>query len=350
MKQADINKKILNTAVIGLGRAGWQMHIPDIIRHDGFDLIAVVDLLQERLDEARNEFGVKGYLNCEMLFKNEKPDLVVIASPTHFHADQAIAAFEQGADVLCDKPMAPSLAEADRMIQAMKKHNRKLMVYQPHRAYVDTVALRSILNSDLIGSVFMIKRAWTRYRIRVDWQAFRKYGGGELINSGTHFIDQLLYLSKSPLKKLTCSLRKIISQGDAEDVVKIVMETENRMILDLDINFATVIPITPFQVFGERGTIIWDEDQQAWQVRFYRKEEFSGIELQNTLAAKDRSYCDDQDIPWQEKTFPVSDFQPIDYYDKCYEYFALDKEPFVPVTESREIMRIIEACQKDAAI
>ena len=76
------------------------------------------------------------------------------------------------------------------------------------------------------------------------------------MNSGAHFIDQLLYLSGSPVKKQTCSLKKIISRGDAEDVAKIVMETENGMILDLDINFAAAIPITPFQVFGDRGSIL----------------------------------------------------------------------------------------------
>ncbi len=248
MNKSSSKHKKLRTAVIGLGRAGWQMHIPEILRHEGFELIAVVDPLSERTEEARKEFNVKGYSDCKALFEHERLDLVVIVSPTHFHVEQTIASFKNGVDVLCDKPMAPNLDEADRMIRAMKKYGRKMMVYQPHRAYVDTIALQSILKKNIIGPVFMIKRAWSWYRFRVDWQAFKKYGGGELNNSGAHFIDQLLYLSGSRLKKLYCSTRKIISRGDAEDMAKIVMETENGMILDLDINFAAAIPITPFQV------------------------------------------------------------------------------------------------------
>lgn len=337
--------KILRTVVIGLGRAGWQMHIPQIIQHEKFDLVAVVDPLKERLKEAEKKYSVKGYTDYRMLLNAEKPELVVIASPTHFHVEQAVTAFKYGADVFCDKPMAPSLKEADRMIRSMNEHNRKLMIYQPHRSYVETVALKEILARDLIGQVYMIKRAWTRYRFRVDWQALRKYGGGELSNSGAHFIDQLLYLSGSSLKNISCYLRQVISRGDAEDVAKIVMETANGVILDLDINMAAALPITPWQILGERGSILWDEDQQAWWVRFYKQEDFSGIELQNSLAAEDRSYCDDQDIHWQENTFPVSDYKPIDFYEKCYEYFALNKDPFIPVTESREIMRIIETCR-----
>ncbi len=338
--------KKLNTVVIGLGRAGWQMHIPEILRNPNYNLIAVVDPLQDRLDEAQTNFDVRGYCDCESLFKSEKPDLVVIASPTHFHVEQAEMAFKNGVDVFCDKPMAPSLKDADRMIESMKRWGRKLIIYQPHRTYVDAVALKDIIEKNIIGSIYMIKRAWTRYRIRVDWQAFLKYGGGELSNSGAHFIDQLLYLACSPMKKITSFVRKIASRGDAEDMAKIVMETENGMILDLDINMAAAIPISPWQVLGERGSIIWDEEKKGWWVRYYNKEEFSGIDLQNNLAADNRSYCDDQDIPWKESFFPISDFESIDYYEKCYEYFALDKEPFVPVTDSREVMRIIESCKQ----
>ena len=100
--------KILKTAVIGLGRAGWQIHIPQILPNNHFELVAVVDPLSERLAEAEREFKVKGYHDCESLFENEEIDLVVIASPTHFHKDQTILSLENGSDVLCDKPMACS--------------------------------------------------------------------------------------------------------------------------------------------------------------------------------------------------------------------------------------------------
>ncbi len=338
-------KKLL-TAVLGLGRSGWYMHIPQIKENEKYELAAVVDPLQERLNEAEKEFDVKGYKECKSLFENEKLDLVVIVSPTHFHFGQIISAFENGVDVLCDKPITCSLEETDSVIEAMKKFNRKLMVYMPHRTYVDTVALQEILKKDLIGPVFMMKRGWTMYRIREDWQAYRKYGGGELSNSGAHFIDQLLYLSGSTLKSMHCIMRKIISLGDAEDVVKLIMETKNDMILDLDINFATAYKFVPIQVIGRRGSLILNEEEKAWYARYYKEDEFEGIKPQNSLAARDRSYNDDQNIPWHEEKFPLSDFQAIKYYDKCYEYFVLNEKPFVTIEETREIMRIIDECRK----
>ena len=142
---------ILKTAVIGLGRIGWQFHIPNIVQHDGFELVAVVDPLEERRAEARQVWGdgraLQAYADHGALFEANATgacdlDLVVIASPTPFHAEQAIAAFAQGIDVFCDKPLAPTLEQADAILASARAHDRKLMVYQPHRARVEVVALR----------------------------------------------------------------------------------------------------------------------------------------------------------------------------------------------------------------
>jgi predicted dehydrogenase len=342
--------KILRTAVIGLGRIGWRFHVPNVAQHDGFHLVAVVDPLQERLDEAKSEFDAKGYKSIEHLWDAEELDLVVIASPTHFHLEHAIAAFEHGCNVFCDKPMASSLADADCIIASMKEHDRKFMIYQPHRVRSETVALRAILSKNLIGDVYMIKRSVTGYDRRNDWQAFRKYGGGMLNNYGAHYIDQSLYISGSSARRISCSLRTIASMGDADDVVKAVIETESGVILDIDINMAAAYSFPSWQVLGKYGSLMLDEKERAWKARFFHPDELAMLEAQDKLAAEDRRYGSGEKIPWKEEVFPLSDFQPIDFYQKCYQYFALDEEPFVPVEETREVMRVLDTCRKDAGM
>ena len=341
--------RVLRTAVIGAGRIGWAFHIPQIFDHDGFELVAVVDPLQERLDEVKAKFGVTGYPDYNELLDSEELDLVVIASPTPFHADQAIMAFQHGCDVFCDKPMAASLAQADRMIAATEAHGRKLMVYQPHRGRADMVALQEILRQGLIGPVYMIKCALTGYSRRNDWQALQRYGGGMLNNYGAHQIDKLLSLSGSRARRVSCTLRVVASLGDADDVVKVVIETENGTILDLDINMASAHPMPPWHILGKQGSILFDAEQQAWQVRYFRPEELEDIALHQELAAPKRRYGSGETIPWREKTFPLDEVQPIDYYQECYSYFALDGEPFVPVAETRELVRVLDACRKNAS-
>ena len=237
--------KVLRTGVVGLGRVGWQVHVPQVDAHEGFAFVAAVDPLEERRQEAVERYGAHGYGSYEEMLAQEALDLVVIASPTPYHAEQAIAAFERGCDVFCDKPVAPTLAETDRMIDAMRAHGRKLMVYQPHRARAETVALQAILAQGWIGPVYMIKIARTSYMRRNDWQAFRQYGGGMLNNYGAHYIDLLLHLSGSRATHVSCATRAVATLGDAEDVVKAVIETESGTILDLDINMASAHGMRP---------------------------------------------------------------------------------------------------------
>lgn len=340
--------KRLRTIVAGLGRVGWEYHVPQIMRHDGFDLVAVVDPLDDRRAEALSKYDVKGYAEYVPALESEKPDLVVIASPTQFHAAQAIAAFERGVDVYCDKPVAADLVETDSMIASANHHGRRFMVYQPHRATAEVVALKAILAQDLIGPVYMMKRACSNFVRRNDWQAQRRHAGGMLNNFGAHYVDQLLYVNDYAARKVSCQLRTIASLGDADDVVKAVIETMSSVILDVDVNMAAAQPLPPWQVLGRRGSAVLDMQARAWKVRYCREEDFPEVHLQQSLAAEGRRYAPQGAIPWQEAEFPLGDYAPVDFYQECYNYFALDKAPFVPLSQTRELMRVLDLCRKDS--
>ena len=338
----------LRAALIGLGRIGWQFHLPELARHEGFEPAAVVDPLQERLDEARGKYGVAGYRDHRPMLRAVKPDLVVIASPTPFHAEQAIDAFEAGSDVFCDKPLATSLQEADRMIQAAQSRGRKLMAYQPHRGHSVCVALMDVLGRDLIGPVYMVKAASARWRRRNDWQAWRRYGGGMLYNYGAHMIDQLLYITGSRARRVSCSLRTVASLGDADDVVKAVIETDTGVILDMDINQASAWPLPAWCVLGRRGGIVYDPKAKQLHVRYLPEGEMPELELQEGLAAEGRIYQVGEIKDWREEVVPLANHKEIDFYQKCYDYFAMDAEPFVKIEETRELMRVLEECLRSA--
>ncbi len=340
--------KKLKTAVVGLGRIGWQFHLPGIREHEGFEATAVVDPLADRRDEAKKEFGARGYATLEDLFRAEQLDLVVIASPTTFHPDQAIAAMEHGIDVFCDKPIAPNLAEADRMIAAMGRTGRKLMMYQPHRVTPETQAARQIIDGGLIGSLYMIKMGIGWFVRRNDWQALRNNAGGMLNNYGAHFIDKMLFLTRGKAKRVCGQMRRIASRGDADDVVKAVIETESGVLLDLDIVMASAFPLNPCLLLGTRGSAQFDAEKKAFRVRYFKEEELSALDLNTALAAKGRLYDNQDQIPWRDEEVPVASFAPVRYYDFCYDHFALGKPPFVPIEETREVMRIMAECRASA--
>ena len=345
----NTKKKILKIALIGLGRIGWQTHIPEILKHDNFELTAVVDPLEERLREARDTFKIKKlYQNTDALFANESPDLTVIASPTKFHHSQTLQAFANGSDVFCDKPAAMSLAEIDDMIGSMHKYQRKLMVFQPHRTHATTQALRDILADDLIGRVFMVKHSVMNYTRRSDWQAYRKNGGGMLYNYGAHYIDQLLHLLQTRCRSVYCRVSSILSAGDADDVVKALINTENGVLLDLDINMACTQNISPWLICGTLGSVVYDEEKSTWKVKYCLQGDLPLLKAESQLAATNRMYTNGEKIPWRKKYYHQAEYKRLDYYRKCYEYFALDKPAFVPIEETREVMRVLEMCQQSS--
>ena len=342
----------LRTAVVGLGRIGWQYHIPQILSHDGFSLEGVVDLDQNRLDEAREQYGVQGFQELSQMLDCIHPELTVIASPTHLHRDHAVLAMEKGSDVFLDKPMARDLREAEEIAAAMERTGRRLMVYQPHRGVPEVAVLRRILNKGILGRIYMFKRAATNYCRRSDWQAMKKFGGGMLNNYGAHYIDQLFYLTGSCRpQSLYCYTDKIATLGDADDVVKAVIRTDAGVLLDLDINMASAQEMTPWMVLGSHGSVQLETDGDGG--RFFRAkycipEELSELTLSEDTAAKDRLYNSDQPIPWHVEDFPVTQEDQVSFYDKCYSYFALDEAPFVPVQETLQLMDTIRLCRESA--
>lgn len=342
--------KVLRTAVVGLGRIGWQYHIPSIRANPGFRLVAVVDPLEDRRAEASREFGVEAHSDVASMLEAARPDLVVLASPSHVHADQALFAMRQGANVFCDKPMAATLADADRMVDGMRATGRKLMIYQPHRCTPEALALKAFLARGLIGPVFLVQRSGGWYTRRNDWQAFRKYGGGMLNNSGSHYIDWMLDVVRSPVRRVTAHMKAIATLGDAEDVVKIVMETADGTTLDLTINMATAAPDHLFQVHGQHGSVWLEADRKTLRARYYDPAEAAFRGADDGLAARDRKYGNPEDaqIVWKDESINVADYPALDYYAKAYEYFVLGMAPYVPIEESREVIRLLDQCRRDA--
>jgi predicted dehydrogenase len=346
VSQNRLRVEVLNTAVIGLGRIGWLFHLPAIVRHPGFTLAAAVDPLEARRREAEQAYGVVTYQSVNALLASSHPDLVVVASPTGFHKEHTVQSLRAGCNVFCDKPIATSVAETDVMIAESERTGKKLMVYQPHRVVSEILALQAILDRDLLGTVYMIKRGWSGYDRRNDWQALRVNGGGMLNNYGAHMLDQMLYLTRSTAQRVSCVLRSVITAGDADDVVKILLETRSGIVCDLDINMAAAQPFPQWQVLGSHGSATLDASNTMWNLRYRTGE--PGAVLNTGLAAEQRKYGSGEEIEWKEQSVFLTDFPPLDFYDKCFDYFSSDKPPFVPVHETREVMRCIEECRARA--
>lgn len=344
-KDSADESKIVTCAIVGLGRISWNYHIPAILADKKFSLECVVDPDPRRLEEAAETFGVKHvFRDCRELVEKHPVDLAVIASPTLFHCEQTIGFLEHGIDVFCDKPIAVNTTEAAMMSEAAGRNGRRLMVYQPHRLRSETLTARAIIDSGKLGRIYMIHRSCDSFVRRNDWQAQAKYGGGMLLNYGAHFIDQLLYLGKEKCVDARCIVRTIVSAGDSEDFVTAALTGENGMVYRLNINMAAPIPESPFAIYGTRGSAFWEGNE--WRLKYCPV--MPDLKLQGALAAEGRQYASEHLEFVEEKVAPEPD-QSGTQYRKCYDYFGSGGAPFVPLSETLEVMRIIDLCRQDSS-
>ncbi len=338
--------KKLNIAIAGLGRAGWSKHFNDLKEAPDFQLVAVIDPLPERLEEAAALSGCRTYTTTGAFWRKERPDVLVVATPTRFHERHARKALREGCHVILEKPMTTTLKSADRIVDEAQRHGRRVLVYQPHRLSAETQILKGILNIGILGPVYLIRRCLTRYVRRNDWQSLRKHGGGMLNNYGAHYIDQLLYLSDAtPVADIRCNLWAVATRGDADDVVKVWLKTEGNQLLDLEINHAAALPHSPWHICGRDGTLVQSEN--AFHIRYYDPDRAPELEVFDG-AAPGRSYDNRDRLPWQEKTVAIRPDAQLDFYTNIYETFARNAEPHVKTHESRELIRVIEQCRKRA--
>ena len=336
----------LRVAIAGLGRAGWSIHFNALKDAPDFRLVAVVDPLPERLDEAAARSGCRTYRTPGAFWKKERPDVLVVATPTRLHERHARRALREGCHVILEKPMTTTLKSADRIIEEAERNGRRALVYQPHRLAAETQTLKGILDSGILGPVFLIRRMLTRYVRRSDWQSLRKHGGGMLNNYGAHYIDQLLYLSDgTSVVDTQCNLWAAATRGDADDVVKVWLRTRRNQLLDLEINQAAALPLPPWHVCGRYGTLVQSED--TFHIRYYDPEQAPELEVFEG-AAPGRSYDNKDRLPWREETVPIRSVARLDFYANVHETLTGNAAPHIETHESRELIRVIEQCRKRA--
>lgn len=340
------NKHTLRCAVVGLGRISWGYHLPQICAAKDFLPVAVVDPDQNRLNEAKEKFHVEGlYTDLETMLKEVKPDLTVIASPTLFHKDQTVLALQHGSDVFCDKPVAMNLEDTRIMFETAQKLGRKLMVYQPHRVTAEMRTAQSILDSGKLGTVYQIERHVSNFVRRNDWQAFVENGGGMLFNYGAHYIDQLLSLVHDTTLRAKCELRRILSVGNADDVVNILLTTTKGITFVIDINQAVTCPMPTWRICGSLGTAICEGD--VWRMKYCLPDALPEIRADQNFATAGRRYPG-EDIPWITEEVPEVPVETAEYYRHCSAFFLRGEPPFVKAEETLELMRTIQLCREDA--
>ncbi|MEQ1797222.1 MAG: Gfo/Idh/MocA family oxidoreductase [Lacibacter sp.] len=187
--------KPINFLLIGCGTIG-ERHA--LLAKEKGNLLAVCDIDSSRAKKFSKQFACYGYTSITDMLKAETAaDALLVCTPNGLHAEHSIKGMQAGLHVLCEKPMALSIADAKKMIAVSKKKNKHLLIVKQNRLNPPVAAVKQLLNKNKLGTVYTIQINcfWNRgisYYKQSNWRGTKKMDGGVLYTQFSHFID-LLY-------------------------------------------------------------------------------------------------------------------------------------------------------------
>ncbi len=146
-----MSKKKLGVAVAGLGFVGGQAHVPAFRKIPGAELVALIDVIEEKVKKVAAKYNVKYYLDYEKALKNADIDAVVVAVPTPFHYKMVSEAIASGKHVLCEMPLTPTIAEAEKLGEEAEKSGVILMPDLNFRFTPNYVKAKELVEKGAIG-------------------------------------------------------------------------------------------------------------------------------------------------------------------------------------------------------
>ena len=187
--------------VVLAGFAGRVIHVAGYAAN--FTRVAAIcDQAKERAQALADQYKVpQVYTDWREMIKQEQPDIVSVCLPNSRHREVTIAALEAGAHVLCEKPLATSVAEAHEMFDAARKAGRVLMAAQHFRFEPGPQAIKRVVESGALGQIYHAEAIAMRRMGIPTWGAFIQRAasaGGCMLDIGVHVLDQTVWLMGNP--------------------------------------------------------------------------------------------------------------------------------------------------------
>ncbi len=182
-------------AIIGLGEAGYEMHLPALAQMKNVTVVGACDVDEQRRARAATRFRVPVFADLDTMLAAIRPDVLIVATPPDSHAALCQRAIEEGLNVVCEKPFVSTLDEADAVIEAASAAGRRIALNHEFRempifrAVIDSAGPASgedLFFAQVWQSTDMPQGAETGWRGQMQRRALHE--------AGVHLVDLLLTL------------------------------------------------------------------------------------------------------------------------------------------------------------
>ena len=170
-KKKWTGSKEVNVALIGAGGMGNQ-DLDTCLMHEGVNVVAVCDLYEGRLDQAKEKYGEDIYVHKDYkkILKRKNVDAVIIATSDHWHQQISIDALKAGKHVYCEKPMVHSIKEGEKLIKTWKKSGKVMIIGAQGTSSIGNEKAKELLAEGAIGELNFAEGFWARHSPGGAWQ------------------------------------------------------------------------------------------------------------------------------------------------------------------------------------
>ncbi len=235
-------------------------YIPGIRNGSSAELVGVCGATtQEGSDFAKEQDIPKSYENFDAMLTDDSIDAVILGTPNFLHHGQTLAAAKASKHVLCEKPMALDMGQAQEMVGVCDKAEITLMVAHHLRYKTCSRKTKELLDAGRLGKVSTARIQWSFNLSGLEpdtsWHIRKKLsGGGQIMNVNSHCIDLLCYLF-GPAKKVSSFIQKNVYE-EIEDVSVVMIEFENGVIATAEGSYTEEKTANNLEIFGSKDSLI----------------------------------------------------------------------------------------------
>ena len=256
-----ITGRRIRFALAGCGRIAAN-HFGSIDKHkERAEMVDVCDTDPEALRKGVERTGAKGHPSYPEMLEQTKADVIVLATPSGLHPQQAIDAAQAGFHVMTEKPMATRWQDGLRMVKACDDASVRLFVVKQNRRNATLQLLKSAIDKRRFGRIYMvnINVFWSRpqeYYDSADWRGTWEFDGGAFMNQASHYVDLLDWLI-GPIESIQAYTATLARNIEVEDTGVMNIRWRSGALGSMNVTMLT-FPRNlegSITILGEKGTV-----------------------------------------------------------------------------------------------
>jgi dTDP-4-amino-4,6-dideoxygalactose transaminase/predicted dehydrogenase len=261
------SKPRLRIGIVGCGQMG-RWHLNAYAAQRNVELVGFADTSLERAQRFAHEVGGRAYASHQELLANEALDGLSICTVPSTHCDVAIDALDAGIHVLCEKPLAISVNQAEAMSARAKQKNRLLFTAFKFRFHDEVRMVKHLIDSGRLGRVLSFRLMFGGYiDMQGQWYAHKMLsGGGIIMDNGPHAADLIRFLfgDITSIAAQSTSVQKL----EVEDTAKLDMVVEGGAVGTGDLSWSLKIPARSYlEIYGEDGAAALDGEGVSYKLK-----------------------------------------------------------------------------------